>query len=165
MKTVYLAGSINGCTYDEATEWREELSSYLTLAGFRTLDPMRGKSLLNDEDDTPIDDGNTPYKPEHIWKRDCRDIKESDIILANLSNLGSKPYIGTLMELGIASQTWKRVYLYNVPYDLRSHPFFTFPNFRIIDVEPQYIEEEKRWETFNEALTLEVMHHEDDVRG
>ena len=121
METIYLAGSINGCSYEEATESRERLEHYLTLEGFRTLSPMRGKSGLKGED--CILDFNTDYRPIDILKRDRIDIHESHIVLADLNGLGKKPMIGTLMELGIALQLGKKVFIYNIPSDLAKHPF------------------------------------------
>ena len=46
MKTIYLAGSINGLNYQQATDWRKILNKELTLKGFNVLDPMRGKDEL-----------------------------------------------------------------------------------------------------------------------
>lgn len=122
MKTIYLAGSINGLDYDEATLWRKRLNKELTLKGFNVLDPMRGKDDLADKG--IINDSKTIYQANHILRRDLWDIKHSDIIIANMINLGSLPMIGTLMELGTCLIEHKSVCLFNVPKEYTSHPFF-----------------------------------------
>jgi nucleoside 2-deoxyribosyltransferase len=122
MKTIYLAGSINGLNYEQATEWRKTLNKELTLKGFNVLDPMRGKDEL--EGKGIINDSKTIYEPSHILRRDLWDIKHSDIIVANLDNLGTLPMIGTLMELGTCLIEHKLVCLFNVPKKFKAHPFF-----------------------------------------
>lgn len=128
MQTIYLAGSINGTSYEEATSWREELGLGLTIYGYRVLDPMRFKQNLKGVE--KIEDHNTPFKPEYILARDLHDIQESDLIVANMDTLGKLPMIGTLMELGIAHNKDKKVLLINVPEEYEKHPFFI--EFRII---------------------------------
>lgn len=122
MKTVYLAGAINGLSYKEATNWRDKASSELTLKGYNVLDPMRGKTALSNK--PIIKDSELIYKPEHILRRDLWDIKHSDIIIANLENLMAYPMIGTLMELGYILNSNKKCYLFNVPKEHINHPFF-----------------------------------------
>lgn len=124
MKTVYLAGSINGLDYTRATQWRNQASHELTIKGYNVLDPMRGKTdLLNKG---VINDSKTIYKPEHILKRDLWDIKHSDYLIANLEQLGEFPMIGTLMELGLCLNPLSiNCILFNVPPQFINHPFFS----------------------------------------
>jgi hypothetical protein len=121
MKTVYLAGAINGKTFEGSTSWRTQAAGQLTLQGFNTLDPMRGKDELAGVG--IVCDQNTNFKPENILKRDLWDIKHSNIVLANMCGLGTLPMIGTLMELGISLDKLD-VYLFNVPTEFEGHPFF-----------------------------------------
>lgn len=80
---VYLCGPINGCTNEEATNWREAVKEHFPLS----IDPMkrdyRGKELTN-------------YR--EIVDLDKRDICNSDIILVNYD----KPSVGTSMEVFFA---------------------------------------------------------------
>jgi hypothetical protein len=85
MKTVYLCGPINGCSDDEATNWREEVKSALGDR-FQFLDPMRrdyrGREL-------------EPGIAHEIVSGDKADLEETDIVLA----FCPKPSVGTSMEV------------------------------------------------------------------
>lgn len=88
MKTVYLAGPINGCTDAEALDWREDMVRRLN--GFNILSPMsrdyRGKEA---------------ELVEEIVEGDKADIDASDIVIAYCP----KPSVGTSMEVLYA---WER---------------------------------------------------------
>ena len=50
MFTLYLAGPITGCNYEEATDWRKKFASILGHGNeIRCLSPMRGKEHLKNE--------------------------------------------------------------------------------------------------------------------
>lgn len=87
--TVYLAGPINGCTDDEATNWREEAKKQLR----ECLDPMRRDYRGSEADSV-----------SEIVSGDIADIEHSDAILANCW----QPSFGTAMELWHASQVLKK---------------------------------------------------------
>lgn len=118
---VYLAGSINGLSYEGATNWREDLGEFLTMEGYNVLSPMRFKGTLKGV--TTISDRNTAYSAHNILKRDLQDIGMSSVIIANLEGIDERPSIGTLMELGIALEQGKQVIFFNAPKDLADHPF------------------------------------------
>ena len=45
-KRVYLAGPIRGCSYDNATDWREYAIKELAKDGIIGVSPMRAKEFL-----------------------------------------------------------------------------------------------------------------------
>jgi len=91
--TVYLAGPIFGCDDAECRGWRDQAKHFLG-GSIKTLDPMRrdyrGREAANATD---------------IVIGDLRDILESDVVLANVS----QPSWGTAMEIAIASRAGKVV--------------------------------------------------------
>lgn len=80
---VYLCGPINGCTDEEAKDWREVAKARLP----DTLDPMvrdyRGKEAES-------------YR--EIVELDKRDVQAADVVLVNYD----KPSVGTSMEVFFA---------------------------------------------------------------
>lgn len=116
---VYLAGPINGLTYEQAIAWREELR--LLLPGFTILSPMRGKADLAG---TGILKG--PYgqsllcRPEAIVMRDLTDVDRADLLIVN----GLQGTLGTAIEVGYAVARQKPVVLIEpLESSLRLHPF------------------------------------------
>ena len=106
MYQVYLAGIIGNTTYKEATEWREYVSEQCkSLYGTDILikSPMRFKDNLNSTEKLNfVYEDQLLASPKAIVTRDLNDIRNSDLILANLdSNIIS---IGTSMEIAIASE-------------------------------------------------------------
>lgn len=110
MKTVYLAGPISGCSYGEATDWREQASKELAEAGIKGLNPMRAKAHLSHVKEFTSD--GDKYKLVHgaydvmstnsgIMTRDRFDATRCDVLLVNL--LGApRVSIGTCMEIAWA---------------------------------------------------------------
>lgn len=95
MKTVYLAGPIGGRTYEEATEWRLDMTDLLTVRDFRVYDPMAGYENLAGTTSIGLNDGQWDFE------RDKLSIEDSDILVANLL-LMDKVSLGTVWELGYA---------------------------------------------------------------
>ncbi len=106
MKTVYLAGPIDGLTYDDATDWRETATADLADAGIKGLSPMRCKSYLANV--ARLDNHDQSYglmsplsTARGIMTRDRFDATRCDVMLVNL--LGApNPSMGTVMEMAWA---------------------------------------------------------------
>jgi len=95
--TVYLAGSVHGHVAPLAYEiWRQEAARILEAAGYRTLNPVRGRRFKQD------------YEPDELTSRDLSDIMNSDVILVEMAHEGM-PYIGTSMEIYQASLLGKPI--------------------------------------------------------
>lgn len=97
---VYLAGSITGLTFREASEWRERARLMLEDVA-DVADPMRGKqSIANNPDplDCQYPGKGKLLEPKAIFHRDRNDVGRSDALLVNLSQI-DKPSIGTAFEL------------------------------------------------------------------
>lgn len=121
-KTVYLAGPIVGLSYEEARHgWRDEFDRLLhdsqdNAFGWHwhiySVSPMRGKDVLSaDQVVTPGIEYLMTDPIENakgILARDTNDIKNCDLVVANLLDLKVRP-IGTLCELGIAHALGKPV--------------------------------------------------------
>jgi nucleoside 2-deoxyribosyltransferase len=102
-KLVYLAGPINGCTYDGCTSWREYVINHLSKNGISGLSPMRSKEFL--EEHTQMNDGISQHvlvSDPGITTRDEWDVRRSDAVLFNLLE-AQKVSIGTMVEYGWAS--------------------------------------------------------------
>ncbi len=97
---IYLAGPITGCTYNEATDWRE---SFPGMIGKDCLSPMRGKAFLSGLG-KPLGVHDTVLTQQRgIWCRDHFDVHRCHVMVANL--LGAKIVsIGTMFELAWASE-------------------------------------------------------------
>jgi nucleoside 2-deoxyribosyltransferase len=103
MAVIYLAGPIGGLTYNDAVNWRDQVTIELEPFGIECLSPMRGKDYLRNEsllkgtgyDDTLLSNNRA------IVTRDRMDVTNSDAILMNLVG-ASKVSIGSMVELGWA---------------------------------------------------------------
>jgi len=131
-KTVYLAGSISGLTYEEATEWREQVKTELSPYGIKCLSPLRAevflrnhKGLLNDcqtvdvleECEAPVLAMSTP---RGITTRDRFDALNCSVLFVNL--LGTdKVSIGTVMEIAWADAMRKPVVLVMEEGNIHDH--------------------------------------------
>lgn len=108
MRTVYLAGPITGLSFDDCTDWREEMSKRFH-PGILGLSPMRAKEYLRCLGIMPdcvtqqAAAGNEGIasalsSERGIQTRDYFDCTGADLVLANL--LGAeKVSIGTVIEI------------------------------------------------------------------
>lgn len=99
-KLVYLAGPISGCSYGEATNWRQYAIEKLNpIIG---LSPMRGKDyLLENLNINPVHVDGVLSTSKAIVARDRFDCQRADCILFNLSE-SKQVSIGTMIEFGWA---------------------------------------------------------------
>lgn len=119
---VYLAGAIEGRSYQEAVAWRQDAAQRLSGYGIVALDPLRGKPVeWNDATDvvTVLD---TPMtQPLAITTRDRSDVRRCNVMLAHFDN--GPHSVGTLIELGWAD-VWRKpvVALVAAGNPIRRHP-------------------------------------------
>jgi nucleoside 2-deoxyribosyltransferase len=109
-KTVYLAGPISGCTWGEATDWREEVRNQLLRSGIKAVSPLRAKVYLREcgpikdhytDDDIDVDAFTNMSTPRGITTRDRFDCLNTNVLFVNL--LGAERVsIGTCMEIAWA---------------------------------------------------------------
>ncbi|MDI3548151.1 MAG: hypothetical protein PWR10_1803 [Halanaerobiales bacterium] len=96
---VYLAGSINGhSAWAVATEWRLYAAGVLETAGFKVLNPLRGRKP-------------TDTNSKDIVERDLQDIVQANILLVEMDH-DQMPYIGTSMEIRYAWERGKEIILW-----------------------------------------------------
>lgn len=105
---VYLAGAIAGLEFGAATDWRYQAQEALRDRGIETLNPMRAKNALGDQNGGRISSNFHDYeangaffRSRGIMTRDFNDVKRCDVLLVNLLEL-AKPSLGTTMELAWA---------------------------------------------------------------
>lgn len=138
MKTflVYLAGPITGLTYDNCTEWRQQVKDSVP-SHIMTLSPMRGKQRLKEiSENKPILDcyNDNPLTTEKgINVRDYYDVQRSDLIFVNL--LGAKSIsIGTVMEIAWARAFGKpTIVLMEKEGNVHNHSMVKYASSFIID--------------------------------
>ncbi len=105
---VYACGPIGGLSYDEASDWREELRVILAARcpAAIVLSPLRGREELRKIEKLQVRTGGyltgKPIcTPRGAALRDELDVRRSDIIFANF--LGAKQIsIGSVAEIGMA---------------------------------------------------------------
>ena len=125
MRTVYLAGLISTHA-PESLAWRLKAEEALSGAA-EVLTPLRGKENLFKE----TNDGGVTSNvltASDVILRDYRDIRRSDVILANLELFGSdRPLLGTIMELAWAWDYKIPVVAIARPVNIlmRTHPFIS----------------------------------------
>jgi nucleoside 2-deoxyribosyltransferase len=109
---VYLCGPINGCTDEEATNWREKVKTFFPYS----IDPMKRDYR-----------GVEKLLYREIVDLDKRDIRNSDIILVNYD----KPSVGTSMEVFYAWTLGIPVVVWCSP-DARLSPWLVYHSTSII---------------------------------
>jgi nucleoside 2-deoxyribosyltransferase len=105
---VYLCGPINGCTDDEANDWRTIVKN--KLGADNCIDPMR-RDFRGREDDSV----------KEIVYGDLNDIEEADVVLANCWQTSW----GTGMEIFYGFWANKRV-IAVLPPQTRVSPWLRF---------------------------------------
>ncbi|MGV0949064.1 MAG: nucleoside 2-deoxyribosyltransferase [Azonexus sp.] len=146
-RIVYLAGLIS-TDHPESLTWRDRVTPKLEAAGFEVRTPLAGKKTLKaDTSDGGITTSVTSNRA--ICLRDRRDVREADVVLANLELFGSpRPLVGTVVELGWAwdDKTPVVAAVAEDNYLMRKHPF-------ISEFVTQY------WPTIDEAVDFVIRYY------
>ena len=107
-KCVYLAGPITGCTWDEATDWREEVRNQLLRSGIKAVSPLRAKVYLREcgpikdhHDDIDTGAFTNMSTSRGITTRDRFDCTNCGVLFVNLLDT-KKVSIGTVIEIAWA---------------------------------------------------------------
>ena len=112
-RTIYLAGPMEHVSKDQAQGWRDQVKLHFHYDSLVTLlDPCRRLHSFKQEE------------MRAIFELDIRDINESDIVLANLSQLGEIPHNGTSMEVFYANYIRRIPVIGIKPTKKNMHPFF-----------------------------------------
>lgn len=142
---VYLAGPIRGLTYEGATNWREDTTTWLRYKGFVPVSPMRGKDYLRGRGPLLGDTGSGAYEEfpmssqRGIWGRDMFDVAQCDVLLANLAG-ATELSIGTVMEIQRAHDLGKYVLVVLESGSLHDHPFVREAASLVVDSLPEALE-------------------------
>lgn len=130
---IYLAGPIAGCSYKEATDWREAVQEDF-LPGIVGISPMRLKewckrtrkirdvkqyAKIADEQEWLISG-----ESHAIRARDFNDVRTCDMVFAYLPKVlnDRRPSWGTSIEIGWASAQQKPLVLVTDDKNLSNHP-------------------------------------------
>lgn len=132
---VYLAGPISNCSYNECTDWRDEVNDNLPpeIVG---MSPMRGKTYLEAVEKIAVhtekeNELNTNSKVYHLRKilsssrgiitRDYNDCTTADALIVYLLG-ATKVSIGTMMEIAWAYAMRIPVIAIMEPDNIHDHP-------------------------------------------
>ncbi len=110
-RTIYLAGSMEMVSLQEAKGWRDIATNLLQQADQKVLDPTRRVHEFQ------------PKFMKRIFELDLRDIQESDLILVNLDNPKIAKH-GTSMEVFYASYVLRKPVVAFKADASTIHPFF-----------------------------------------
>jgi nucleoside 2-deoxyribosyltransferase len=111
----YLAGSIEGISWEEATGWRNKAAAYLEKFEIDCLDPCRRVAFSETTE---------RHADARIWKADLQDISYSSVILANLCDSIPGRKWGTVCEVAHA-HTKNKIIIVLMDEDQWHHPFIT----------------------------------------
>lgn len=106
---IYLAGPINGCTDDEAVNWRDFVKD--SVGADMCIDPMR-------RDYRGVEDQNVTA----IVHGDITDIDDCSVVLANCWQAS----VGTSMELWYAAREARKPVVVMVPPGSRVSPWLQY---------------------------------------
>jgi nucleoside 2-deoxyribosyltransferase len=109
-RTLYLAGPMEHVSIEEANSWRTTATRMLS-SNCKVLNPCRRLHKFE------------PRYMKRIFELDLRDIRESDIILANLNN-PTIPKHGTAMEVFYAAYVLRIPVVAFKEDNTTIHPFF-----------------------------------------
>ena len=123
---IYLAGSIDGLTYEQATGWRIEFAERLhKLFGDNIVifDPTAKLHRCNYKPDDIVDLKHLPEREQNkTFKEDIQAINQSDIGVINIQ--GKSKGTGTIFEIGYMYEKAIKLLGYIDPENpLEQHPF------------------------------------------
>lgn len=123
MKTVYLAGPIDGMTFGAANDWRKYVHDKLVPHGIIGVSPLRCE---------PLPEGEEKYKAGYtcpkfgtakaIGSKNIHDVRNCDITLAFLPGPRSSVSLGTICELAGAHFINKQTVMVSDDPYVMSHP-------------------------------------------
>lgn len=134
---LYMTGPIGGCTYDKATEWRDDFTQMLAgYAGVKCLSPMRGKDyLVNDMSIDSVEYSTPSSCPKGVYTRDRWDSMRCDLMVANLLD-AKKVSIGTIIEWGWANSRGTPIIMVMEDDNIHNHILIKgAPGFRVKTLE------------------------------
>jgi nucleoside 2-deoxyribosyltransferase len=127
---IYLAGSISGLSYGEATKWRNEARNKLEDLGYKVVNPMRNKSDLSHIKE--LSNYNNTDRGRQIFNRDKYDVQSVDAMIVNFT--GCKMVsIGTCVEIGIAVERDIPIFVIMEDDNIHNHPFITVPAYIVVN--------------------------------
>jgi len=101
MKKIYLAGPINGLTYEGAQDWREQFATMVDER-IAAYSPLRGKDYLKMRGPLEVSYDEFPLSTDQgLTTRDRYDCMGADLVVFNLLG-ATRVSIGTMIELGWA---------------------------------------------------------------
>lgn len=125
--SVYCAHPISGLTWEQVTQYYNDIKAKLTAFGFHVLQPMTGKSdiranvLANKEFASTGGYGGSPLATDNaIFQRDSFMCRCADMLYLDLTG-ATRISIGCVMELAIAATSAKPVHVVVVMEDGNPH--------------------------------------------
>lgn len=117
---LYLGGPITGLSWEECTDWRQDLALQLSDVA-DCYSPLRHKHYLCEEKEIRDDYPNTFFSTQRaIFGRDMFDVRTSDILFVNF--IGAKRVsIGTVLEIGAAWEGRKTIVIVMEPGNIHQH--------------------------------------------
>lgn len=117
---LYLCGPITGLSWEDCTDWRQDLALQLSDVA-DCYSPLRHKHYLSEEKSIKDEYADTFFSSQRaIFGRDMFDVRSSDILFVNL--LGAKRVsIGTILEIGAAWEGRKTVVIVMEADNIHQH--------------------------------------------
>ena len=120
---IYPARSITGRSYQEVTNYYEEIKKTLEGWGYKVIHPMTGKSHLRTETILKSGGYTNPTTTNHaIFERDKWMVSAADIIYANMCDMENAS-IGMCMELAWACLLGKHTIIATEEKSIHRHAF------------------------------------------
>jgi nucleoside 2-deoxyribosyltransferase len=136
MKSIYLAGTIGGLTFDQANAWRIHAYEEFRKVGISCFSPLRGDNFSRSTKDPlpwqfPEDHSGNAYV-KAIIGRDHNDVINCDLMFVNFLNSPRVSH-GTMVEFGWASAYRKPIVTIMEPGNLHDHAFVTGLSTYVLD--------------------------------